>query len=512
MHLATPKSDRIVVGALFLFGILTRLPFTGQILYHWDSVNFAFGLRHFDVAAAQPHVPGYILYVFFGQLINALVRSEPATLVGVSVLSSGLATAMLYILGSDLFDRKTGLLAALFLASSPLFWFYGEIALPHALDTFAVILAVWLLYRLAQGQTTLTIPAAAWLAVAGGLRPQTELFLAPLALYVAFRIGWKHRLIALGTLVIVNLAWFVPLMALTGGIGRYLEVMGSFTKAFNTTTSVLSGGLWGLTRNLRKLGMYTLYGWGFAALPAAVWAARSAPTAWKARLAMFKDVRVWVMILWIFPTAGYYTLIHMGQQGLVFVFLPALLLLSAAGLALIPKNWERLATPLAIAVILANALTFIAAPTYPLGSETPKLLTVSTLREHDAEYQARFAAIRQNFPPESTVLLSSSWRFLEYYLPDYKIITYDIGARWEINAGTPVIEGETQVDAASLGLIPDPKGQYHLVVFDHDLEAFNRSLNRQEQINLSNGESLAHIRFEPTEKVLITSQFFAINP
>ena len=256
---------------LFILAAVSRLPFQEKILYHWDSINFALSLQHFDVAAGQPHIPGYILYVLLARLVNAVVGDAQLTLVGISLVSSGLAVACLYVLGSTMFNRATGLTAALFLASSPLFWFYGEVALPHSLDALVVIVTVWLLYRIMQGEAALAVPAAIWIAVAGGLRPQTQLFLMPLALVAGWRLGWKRGLLALGVMAVVDFAWAIPLVWSTGGLARYLQVTREFTAAFNTTTSVFSGGgLWGLQRNVHKLAMYTLYGWGLAVIPAVV--------------------------------------------------------------------------------------------------------------------------------------------------------------------------------------------------------------------------------------------------
>ena len=48
---------------LFVITALSRLPFRSSILYPWDSVNYAFGMRRFDVLAEQPQPPGYIVYV-----------------------------------------------------------------------------------------------------------------------------------------------------------------------------------------------------------------------------------------------------------------------------------------------------------------------------------------------------------------------------------------------------------------------------------------------------------------
>jgi hypothetical protein len=507
------KQDLAIGTGLFLLALLSRLPFPGQILYHWDSINFAFALQHFDVAAGQPHTPGYILYVFLAQLVNAAVNDAQLTLVGISVISSGLAVVFLYVLGLAMFNRVTGLLAALFLASSPLFWFYGEIALPHSLDALMVIVAVWLFYRVMQGETTLVVPAAIWLGISGGLRPQTQVFLMPLALYAGWRLGWRRSLVALGVLMVVDLAWFVPLIWLTGGLFRYLEVMRQFYLAFNTTTSIVSGGgLWGITRNLRKLGMYTLYGWSLALVPAIVAGIkelRSLPT-WKSTL--LKDARFWLMLCWVFPGLAFYVFVHMGQQGLVFVFLPALLLLSAAGIYYLA--WTRpLYRRLAItALIIGNCAIFIAAPTYPLGGDRPKLLTVDTLRQLDAYYLPRFDAVRQNFSEEHTILLSSAWRYPEYYLPSYSLVPYEIVARWELGEGLPREQHEAEINGADMGLAPDSNGFFYVILFDDDLIAFNRSSERQEWFRLPNGQQLAYMRYTPQERLYLGPQSYGIVP
>ncbi len=508
------KQDVMIGVGLLVLGILTRLPFVGNILYHWDSINFALGLQHFDVAAGQPHVPGYILYVFLGQLINMLSHNAQLTLTGISVVSSGLAVAALYELGRTMFSREIGLFGALLLASSPLFWFYGEIALPHSLDTFVVIVMVWLLYRVKQGQVGLAIPAAICLAIAGGLRPQTELFLAPLALYTGYQLGWRRGLVAVVTLVVFSLAWLIPLFWFSGGAARYFEIMQAFTAEFNTTTSVFSGGLFGLTRNLTKLTLYTLYGWGLGLIPVlavvALKAKRVIPQVLRASL---KDVRFWFMILWIFPTVAYYVFIHMGQQGLVFVFLPALLLLSAGALSLF--NWSKPIYRHAVLVglVVVNALIFITVPTYPLGSnERVKLLTAETLHLHDTYYMSRLEALPQNFPETQTLLLSSSWRFPQYYLPNYLMAPFGIVARWELREGSSTRTGEIWVDGTTAGLTPDSNGYFYVVLFDNDLIPFNHSQDQQQWLELPDGKKLAYLRFTSAERLYIGPQFFEIVP
>jgi hypothetical protein len=216
------------------------------------------------------------------------------------------------------------------------------------------------------------------------------------------------------------------------------------------------------------------------------------------------------MLLWIGPTLAYYILIHMGQQGLVFVFLPALLLLSAAGIYHL--NWLRSSYgQLAIvALILANGLIFVLAPTHPLGGDRLKLLTADTLRQHDAYYLSRIEAVRQNFPKNQTLLLSSVWRFPQYYLPDYLLAPFQIVAKWELGEGSPTRKGEIWVDGAEAGLHPDQDGFFYVVLFDDDLVSFNQTPEQLAWLQLPNGQRLAYMRFNAQERLYIGPQSYGI--
>jgi hypothetical protein len=362
-----------------------------------------------------------------------------------------------------------------------------------------------------------------------------------LALYTAWKLGWRKSLLAAVVLLVVNLAWFIPLIMLNGGLARYLFIMGRFTEAFNTTTSVITGGLWGLARNARKLSMYTLYGWGaalapfglfvlfwLARLPARLKRDRLSPGGRTARWDWLRDPRLWVLGLWIFPTLAYYLFIHMGQQGLVFVYLPALLLISAAALVDLLRKPAFLSQAALAGLVAVNALVFLAVPTYPLG-ERVKLLTRDTLTSHDASHQAILAGIEGNFDPEHTLLLASWWRFPQYYLPQYTLVHFDVGARWEVNEGQGSLADETldltrsfglvpdeqgflNIDPALFGLAPDQHGFYYLVLFDDHLKEFNRAADRQEQVVLPGGGRLTYIRFSAQERFSLGWDSFDVVP
>lgn len=60
--------------AAFLLYFLTRSPYLDE----WDSVQFAMGIREFNLWKHQPHPPGYPVYIFLGWLGNSLFSLDPA--------------------------------------------------------------------------------------------------------------------------------------------------------------------------------------------------------------------------------------------------------------------------------------------------------------------------------------------------------------------------------------------------------------------------------------------------
>jgi hypothetical protein len=507
------KTDRwkdgwVAVG-LFMLTILSRLPFRSQILYHWDSVNFAYAMRQFSVAKDQPQPPGYIVYVWLCRLVGTVARDAQTTMVIISIVASALAVVALFYLGSAMFDRRVGLIAALFLAMSPLFWFYGEIALPHALDTLLVIVSVWWLYEVMEGDHRYLYPAVAVLAVAGGVRQQTIIFLVPVLLFALRRVGWRRFLTAGVLGAVICLAWFVPLMALSGGISNYMRVTGTFARRFQSTTSVLMGaGWWGIGRNVRKLAMYTLYGWGVALVPGVVHAARQL---WQRKWPQSWEKPVF-LLLWVVPSLIFYAIIHMGQQGLVFVLLPAWLLLSAVGLERMLAARSRWLTAATAAVVALNAGVFCLMPEYPLGPGTLRLLTRATLVNSDRYYQDRFRTIEAGFAPESTAILAANWHHVEYYLPDYVSLPFTIGSKWEKDAGRP-IGGFQEVLATPtmLGLQLDGQGQAAIVVFDSDLAAFRENPASAHELLLEHGGRLEYFVLTGDQAFHYGSQSFGVS-
>src|ERR671912_1163157 len=60
------------LAGLALIFALAHVPFLAPSLEDIDSVNFALGVRDFDVAAHRPHPPGYPVYIFLGKIATSI--------------------------------------------------------------------------------------------------------------------------------------------------------------------------------------------------------------------------------------------------------------------------------------------------------------------------------------------------------------------------------------------------------------------------------------------------------
>ena len=71
---ATARVTRAALAALALAVALAHVAYLPATLEDIDSVNFALGIRDFDVAKHRPHPPGYPVYIALGKTAVAAAR------------------------------------------------------------------------------------------------------------------------------------------------------------------------------------------------------------------------------------------------------------------------------------------------------------------------------------------------------------------------------------------------------------------------------------------------------
>jgi Protein of unknown function (DUF2723) len=260
-----------VLAALALVFALAHVPFLAASLEDIDSVNFALGVRDFDVATHRPHPPGYPVYIALGKVATAItglgVTASPSTieakaLAVLSLLSALLAMVCLYLVFSSFADAPsmsvrerlrtldvTAFAATAITVSCPLFWYLAVRpmsdlpGLAIAATAQACLMLAWRRQtpgpdgdrRLTPAATAASgrmIVLGAFLAALSiGLRSQTVWLTVPLLMLVLIdRIGRGVAGAMLGsavTFVVGGLAWGIPLLVASGGLNAYLAALGT---------------------------------------------------------------------------------------------------------------------------------------------------------------------------------------------------------------------------------------------------------------------------------------------
>ena len=228
------------LAVLFLLAHLFSLPPTLEDI---DSVNFALGVRDFDVARHQPHPPGYPVYIGLAKVSTAVVqwiRPPNASSIALGLLSAiagALLIPLLFLLFRRLADDDTVAWWAMAVAvCSPLFWFTAlrplsdMVGLAFAIASQCLVLSVWCDGRNPAARRML-LAGAVLCGVGAGVRVQTLMLTAPLLLAVLVWPGTglshKDRGGAIGGALGGALVWIVPLLAASGGLGGYLAALGT---------------------------------------------------------------------------------------------------------------------------------------------------------------------------------------------------------------------------------------------------------------------------------------------
>jgi hypothetical protein len=462
-----------------LVTLLVRLPFVARRLWDHDSVQFALGVVDFDLAAHQPHPPGYPLYVGLLKGLAAFGMTPLHAMVAVSLLASAAGAAALVLVAARLAAPPgpqaagggvrpsvprgaapfaAGVLAGVLYAFDPLLWFYAELPLVYAVEGGLTCVLAWAALRMQDGLRPF-LAACALFALAGGVRPSTLVLLFPLFLYGLWRawrgggfLSWGRTALGAAVGLACVLVWWLPLMAAAGGPAAYRAISGEHFAALLPVTSVLYGAGWpALAHNLEVLVKWAVQGLvPAAAMLAVAWAwavaaGRAADVAAGLRLVMR---RAGWLLAWALPPVLFFALFHVTKAGYTLIHLPALL--AGAAVAAVPAlvgpplpglSLHRRLAAASLAAALTGAALFLFGA--DRREDQPRWWAAvrhehnrSTLAAYERDLDTLLAAF-DRFPPESTYLAAVEMsgrgaagaegflypyhRHLQWYAPDYPL-------------------------------------------------------------------------------------------
>ena len=414
------KHDLLLPLSLFFITIITRIPWTSKLLYHWDSVQFALALKKYDITLHQPHPPGYFLYVMLGRLLNLFIKDANTIFVSISIVFSAFTVVAIYYLAKEMYDKKIAILASLIALTSPNLWFHGEVALTYIVEAFLSTIVALLCWRVLKGEHKYIWLSAVALGIAGGIRQNTIVFLFPLWLFSMKKAPIRYIAASLGLLGIVCLLWFVPMIWMTGGWGAYHEAFRELW-LFNTGhVSVFEKG-WAtfkiFSSSLFKFIIYSI-GVGVVILCFAAYSLIR-----HSQLRSLDRNKVFFFFLWMFPAAFFYLtiFIHPANPGYVLIFLPALFILTSVSIGSISDDLRRFMKKdfsklIALTIMIMSIYLFFFSR-YPVSYRE--------VRDHDRNLSIMLDGIK-TFNPKNTAIFAEPYvfygfRHIMYYLPEYRV-------------------------------------------------------------------------------------------
>ena len=488
-----PKSELLLVLALFAAGLALRLPFGSAYLYDHDSFLFARAAERYDLRLGQPHPPGYLFYVFLGKWLSPNHDFNRGFLI-LGALSAGLMASSLFLLGRSIFGPAAGLGAAAASLFSPLMWFYGDIALSYAPDgaiTVVLALACW---KTLKGRPSAAYASAILIGLAGGFRAWTVPFTLPLWFYCVRRQPARHVLLAGVAAGLACLTWLLPNVYLSGGPSTYFDIVSRYNVGLRREAAVhmTLRGEWTALCLTANWMWWALGPAGLAATAFLVWATVAAT---RGTSPPGRECAIF-LLLWIAPPFLFRLLVHSTSPGYTLSFVPGFALLAGGAVA---SGARALARPLP-RTRCASSVRFLRlalvggfwAAYGVWGSVTyltaPAGFTWPTIAANNSALRERLEAIRHQFPPEETVVLAAQWAaHAKYYLPDYRVIDSDF---------------EPGLRAFGPDLSDTARRAYRAVFFDYKvLEAYQGPRQAMWTITLPTG-LLLHVLPIPAGSVL----------
>lgn len=423
--------------ALFVVSALVRIPFRSHHIFHGDSYGLAAGVMYTLTA----HPPGFIGYCALVRVAYLFAGDVNLAFVIVNVLSTGLATALTYLVGRHMFSRSAGVIAAVIYATSLDTSYFSVVALSYAAEgAFATAagLTGWLALQRRSFGWLLAFSVV--LAIGGSVRQTTVAFLFPLWLFVVWRAVprlWQ-RAAALVTLGVIVWAWSVPnaerlrkywdqqdisyfasVYKLQVAMPQYYDTTQFGTPKYYTPEArfhwplvELAVALWNevhppaadapvevrnasvsmALRMLRyqtaKLLFYSAIACGLATFFVLLSLRRRVRTTIEGERWMFLG-------LWILPAALFFALNHLGAWGYLLIYLAALAAIAAQTIVVLFSTARG--RVLATAVIaLVNIATFVFMRPLPETTDRNRLLDIALLQYAAPSIREHYARARSS--------------------------------------------------------------------------------------------------------------------
>lgn len=292
---------------------------------------------------ANQHPP--LAPILFGQFLRLFGQSlTTARLLSVFIsLGTGLLT---YLIGSELYDRKTGVVSACFLFTFPLIMRLGGTAMVEPMLIFFFTLAIYLALLLTRQQSWFYLLGIGFVVGLGMLTKYTMVLVLPILVAIILLLGQKKQIMQLlvvlaVTILVIALSWYL-LASQINVFQRQMETVLNYA---------------GLVLN-NNYGRKLLFETMSNRLPSALGLYNFPLLALGGLWLLLRRTRAdWVLLCWL--TAVWLPLVvTLPDHRYFMASFPALAILIAVGFQFIPKLLDRTAL-LAILYCVGSLYLFI---------------------------------------------------------------------------------------------------------------------------------------------------------
>lgn len=446
------KSDKYWLGVLAIFVIISRWIGHMNYLYLSDSVHYALALDEYNVVLHQPHPPGYALYVLFTKPFYWLIGDANTALIVVSIIFSVLAVGAVFYLAKLIYGRKIAWISVLMLATAPLVWFHGQVALNYIIDVFfSALFGIHAYTSLKDNKDdTSLIKASIALAIGGGFRPTLVVFMLPLWLWVILRRqNIKIFISNAGIILGISLAWIIPAAWLSGGLVDSWNAVYSliFAKSAIAQFASISNSLNQVAKQLFMIVEKLTLSFNLALIFVVLWLVSFAVPRFEEVKINIKNLIFWS--LWIFPSILFYLFVIFTLSGYLLIIIPALTIIVAKIIDMIintiveaiPRS--KLKASISHIVILPMVVIFIISSNIfiyfnsslyvPWEIQKSVYATINTMNKL---WEELIPTIKKEFNPQSTIVginrpyLTWGQEHFQYYFPEYTASSKIIWGRY----------------------------------------------------------------------------------
>jgi 4-amino-4-deoxy-L-arabinose transferase-like glycosyltransferase len=138
-------SKTTILITLFVLSFAIKLIFKVDYLEDYDAIDFAFGLKEFDLSSYKPHFPGYPVYIFVARVFHYFFKDDTLSLISLNIFFGSLCVVYVYLITLKLFDKGTALLSALIFIANPAISILSNSANSDVLGLFFLLLFIYYL-------------------------------------------------------------------------------------------------------------------------------------------------------------------------------------------------------------------------------------------------------------------------------------------------------------------------------------------------------------------------------